>query len=250
MKKKSSSSFWRYLYGKNVIKAYIEKIDNNHSHDVEILLSDKNKYKDIKILADKKNIPILYCKKEELDRFFGHDKHRGLLLKVPSSDRPSLKDVLPFPENSVVVILDHIEDPHNIGAIIRTCDKFDIAAVIVPSRRAAVDSPVISKVSSGADAFVPLIVENNLSRVIDILKEDGFWIYGADMCGDSLSGVSFSGKICLVMGSEGNGLSRLVREKCDYMVSIPSGGNIDSFNVSVATGILLYEIVRQQGKFD
>lgn len=243
------SKKWHYVYGKNPVKAYLERIDNNNSSSARLFLSERNKYYDIYKKAIEKNVGVTFCTDEDIEKLSGIKEHRGLLLRVSSQRREGVRSLMPFKEKSLVVVLDHIEDPHNIGAIVRTCDKFEVSAVVVPSRRAATDSPIISKVSSGADAYVPLVIENNISRTIDLLKDDGFWVYGADMSGEPAPSVSFPSKVCLVMGNEGSGLSRLVRDKCDQLVSIPSGGNVDSFNVSVATGILLYEIVRQSGNF-
>ena len=148
-------------------------------------------------------------------------------------------------QKSVVVILDSITDPHNVGAIIRSCDQFGADLVVLPSRRgASTDSEIIGRSSAGASSWVPYMVVPNLIRVIELLKEEGYWIYGADAGGENLNDlvVQKNDKVAIVMGSEGSGMSRIVRENCDKILSIPTCGKLDSLNVSVAAGILLYRI--------
>ncbi len=152
------------------------------------------------------------------------------------------------PEAATVVLLDGVTDPHNVGAILRSCDQLGASLLVTGERRSASniqDSEVIARASAGASAYVPLAVVTNLSRAVGQLKDAGFWVYGADMGGASLQTVSFASKSCFVMGSEGSGISRLLEKECDQIVSIPCCGRIDSLNVSVATGILLYERRRQ-----
>ena len=148
-------------------------------------------------------------------------------------------------QKSVVVILDSITDPHNVGAIIRSCDQFGADLVVLPSRRgASTDSEIIGRSSAGASSWVPYMVVPNLIRVIELLKEEGYWIYGADAGGENLNDLTVqkNDKVAIVMGSEGSGMSRIVRENCDKILSIPTCGKLDSLNVSVAAGILLYKI--------
>ena len=148
-------------------------------------------------------------------------------------------------QKSVVMILDSITDPHNVGAIIRSCDQFGADLVVLPSRRgASTDSEIIGRSSAGASSWVPYMVVPNLIRVIELLKEEGYWIYGADAGGENLNDLTVqkNDKVAIVMGSEGSGMSRIVRENCDKILSIPTCGKLDSLNVSVAAGILLYKI--------
>lgn len=148
-------------------------------------------------------------------------------------------------QKSVVVILDSITDPHNVGAIIRSCDQFGADLVVLPSRRgASTDSEIIGRSSAGASSWVPYMVVPSLIRVIELLKEEGYWIYGADAGGENLNDLTVqkNDKVAIVMGSEGSGMSRIVRENCDKILSIPTCGKLDSLNVSVAAGILLYRI--------
>jgi len=148
--------------------------------------------------------------------------------------------------NVLVLILDEITDPHNYGAILRCCDQFAVDLVISCNRRSAKHASVISQTSAGAMSWVAQAEVPNLVRAAEDLKEAGFWIYGADMDGEPVYTKDLSGKVALVLGSEGSGISRLLRECCDGMIGIPSMGRIDSLNVSVAAGVLLYEVRRQR----
>jgi 23S rRNA (guanosine2251-2'-O)-methyltransferase len=147
--------------------------------------------------------------------------------------------------NITVLILDEVTDPHNYGAILRSCDQFAVNLVISRRRRNAKNAPVIAQTSAGASVWVPAVEESNLVRAVELLKENGFWIYAADMDGQNVYEQDLTGRIALVIGGE-DGLSRLLRERCDGIVTIPCKGRIDSLNVSVASGILLYEIFRQR----
>jgi len=148
--------------------------------------------------------------------------------------------------DALVLILDEITDPHNYGAILRCCDQFAVDLVVSRNRRNAKHAEVISKTSAGAVSWVAQAETPNLARAMEDLKEAGFWIYGAEMEGEPVYKKDFSGRVAFVMGSEGSGISRLLREHCDAMVSIPSAGRIDSLNVSVAAGVLLYEVIRNR----
>jgi len=149
-------------------------------------------------------------------------------------------------KNALVLMLDEITDPHNYGAILRCCDQFGVDLVVSRNRRSAKNSAIISQTSAGAVSWVAQAETPNLVRAMEDLKEAGFWIYGADMEGEPVYTKDLSGRTALVMGSEGSGISRLLRERCDGMVGIPSMGRIDSLNVSVAAGVLLYEVCRQR----
>jgi len=159
-------------------------------------------------------------------------------LENRSSEEPS----------ALVLILDEITDPHNYGAILRCCDQFAVDLVVSRNRRNAKHAGVISQTSAGAVSWVAQAETPNLVRAMEDLKEAGFWIYGADMEGEPVYTMNLSGRIALVLGSEGSGISRLLRERCDGMVGIPSAGRVDSLNVSVAAGVLLYEVRRQKAK--
>lgn len=182
-------------------------------------------------------------------------EHRGLVLVIEGiSQKENIVQFDDFvkgiknsgKENSIVVILDSVTDPHNIGAIIRSCDQFGADLVIMPEHNSNTTSDVIARASAGANAWVPLSVVTNLNHTVEKLKDAGYWIYGADANGTSVSDLKLTGRTVIIMGSEGSGISRLLKEKCDGIASIPTCGKIDSLNVSVAAGILLYETKRQQ----
>lgn len=179
--------------------------------------------------------------------------HRGILLaderpqpKRPAVSADALLAELCAKETAVVVVLDSITDPHNTGAIIRSADQFGIDAVVLPERRSAGDTETIGKISAGAAAWVPLLYTANLVRTVETLKQHGFWVFGADAQGDPLPQTTFPAKTVLIMGSEGSGISRLLKTACDSFTAIPTSGKLDSLNVSVAAGILMYEVRRQQ----
>jgi 23S rRNA (guanosine2251-2'-O)-methyltransferase len=144
------------------------------------------------------------------------------------------------------MILDEITDPHNYGAILRSCDQFGVDMVITRHRRIAKHAEIVSKTSAGAFAWVPQAETANLSQAVKELKDAGFWIYGSDMEGECIYSRDLRGKTAIILGGEGTGISRLLRESCDAMISIPSLGRIDSLNVSVAAGVIFYEVMRQR----
>ncbi len=195
---------------------------------------------------------------ELVDKEFGTVRPGGLrhmIMKLPAGyvgKRRSGGDLLEHireikKEHSLVLVLDGITDPHNLGAILRSADLMDVAAVILPRRRSAEVNDTVRTVSAGASHHVEVFTVPNLSRILEQLKGEGYWIYGADMEGRCAHSVRLGGKTVLVLGSEGKGVSSELRKHCDEVLTIPSGGHIDSFNVSVAAGILMYEIRRQTG---
>jgi len=202
--------------------------------------------------AEDRGVPVCEVDDGELTRLCGADSHRGAVLvlsRAPASLQKDLRHLLGAVETdtALVLILDGVTDPQNLGAILRSADQFSVDIVVIPSRRSAQENQTVAKVSAGASAYVPLAVVPNIPTALALLKENGFWIFGADMQGDATDALDLSGRVCLVLGSEGAGMRRLVREKCDQLVRIPAQGHVDSFNVSVAAGILLYEARRQQG---
>jgi 23S rRNA (guanosine2251-2'-O)-methyltransferase len=207
-------------------------------------------------------VPVRRVRQAELDALAGAAEHRGAGLlpaaRGAETDAPgtargewaaSLRERLAALSGptALILLLDQINDPHNLGAILRTADQFGVELVILPTRRAARETPAVLRSSSGASLYVALCSVANLAGGLDAAKQAGFWVYGADLQGKRLAEVSFAGRVALVMGSEGKGLRRLVRERCDELVRIPTGGHVDSLNVSVAAGILMYEVRRQQG---
>ena len=200
-------------------------------------------------LALERKIRVNRVGTADLDKLDGD--HRGIILEInDSSDSVNPATLEAFiaglenRKNVLVLLLDEITDPHNYGAILRSCDQFNVDLVISRRRRSAKNAPIIAQTSAGASAWVNCVEEGNLARAVELLKENNFWVYGADMDGQSVYKLDLSGRIALILGGEA-GLSRLLRERCDGIAAIPTGGCIDSLNVSVAAGILLYEVSRQ-----
>ncbi len=203
-------------------------------------------------LAEQRRISVKHEDDETLARLAGKNAdHRGAVY-MQQAVKKKYADIKEFiqslekegQQQATVLVLDEITDPHNLGAILRSADQFGVDLVLLPERRSAKLNATVHKTSAGASAYVPVLVVKNLRRSIGKLKEAGFWVYGADVHGTSLSGVSFDSKAVVVMGAEGKGLSRLIHEECDQIVTIPTGGYVDSLNVSVAAGIVLYELRR------
>jgi len=219
----------------------------------KLYITGKHKKHDIiATVAFEKNIKVIKTDQKEIDSISDHSDNRGAVLiltdKKNSKIKPlSLKNFFEISNknNSIVLLLDGVTDPHNFGAILRSADQFAVDLVIIPGKRSAGENATVRKTSAGASEYVP-VIEDNLARSIDALKKNGFWVYGADMDGKPCMSQDLKGKVALILGSEGKGISRLLAEKCDGLIKIPSSGHVDSFNVSVACGILLYEIVRQQ----
>jgi 23S rRNA (guanosine2251-2'-O)-methyltransferase len=207
---------------------------------------------DLRALAEDHGVPVSDVEDAELTRLSGSESHRGALLvltKAPASLQKDLRHQLKSitSDTALVLVLDGVTDPQNLGAILRSADQFAVDLVIIPSRHSAQETQTVSKVSAGASAYVPLAVVPNIASALELLKESGFWIFGADISGSPTDRIDLRGKTCLVLGSEGSGMRRLVTEKCDMLIRIPAAGHVDSFNVSVAAGILLFEARRQQG---
>ncbi len=205
-----------------------------------------HRIQDIASLAREKGVQVLTVTRTELDRMSqGPHKHmvfqkQGDARSVKHADFYDVLDSLG--DTAVLVLLDGVTDPQNVGAIMRSAHQFGAEGVIVPQNRSARMTATVSQASAGADAYMPLLQVKNLVRCIEELKDAGFWVYGADMGGDDISDVAFSGRVALVMGAEGKGLSHLVSQKLDHVLSIPMQGKLDSLNVSVATGIILHKI--------
>lgn len=199
--------------------------------------------------AKKKGIMVVPVPKEKLDQMSETGRHQGVILNLSAIVYSSVDEILDFAaergEPPFLFILDGIEDPHNLGAIIRTANLAGAHGVIIPKHRNAGVNATVAKASAGAVYHTRVAKVTNIPRTIDELKEKGIWFVCADMDGDLMYDVNLKGAIGLVIGNEGHGVSRLVREKCDMTASIPMKGDIDSLNASVAAGVLAYEIVRQ-----
>lgn len=204
----------------------------------------------IKREARKGDTMIKYVAKERLDQLSETGKHQGVIAVAAAYEYSDVEDILENAKNKgedpFIFLLDNIEDPHNLGAIIRTANLAGAHGVIIPKNRAVGLTATVARTSAGALNYTPVAKVTNLSKTIEDLKEKGLWFVCADMGGESMYKLNLGGPIGLVIGNEGDGVSRLVKEKCDFIASIPMKGDIDSLNASVATGVLAYEIVRQR----
>ena len=206
----------------------------------------------IKREAKKKDIFVKYVAKERLDQLSETGKHQGVIAYTAAYEYSELEDIFALAkkkeEAPFVIILDNIEDPHNLGAIIRTANLAGAHGIIIPKNRAVGLTATVAKASAGAINYTPVVRVTNIVRTIDELKKQGMWFVCADMDGTLMYDLDLKGSIGLVIGNEGEGVSRLVKENCDMIASIPMKGDIDSLNASVACGVLSYEIVRQRLK--
>lgn len=200
--------------------------------------------------ARKGDTIINYVAKERLDQMSSTGKHQGVIAQAAAYEYAELEEIFAKAEEQgeppFIFLLDEIEDPHNLGAIIRTANLAGAHGIIIPKRRAAGLTATVVKASAGALNYTPVVKVTNLAQTIEELKKRGLWFVCADMGGETMYRLNLTGPIGLVIGNEGEGVSRLVKEKCDYIASIPMKGNIDSLNASVAAGVLAYEIVRQR----
>lgn len=200
--------------------------------------------------ARKKDTIINYVSKERLDQLSETKAHQGVIAQVAAYEYATVEEILAKAEEKgeppFLVLLDNVEDPHNLGAIIRTANLAGAHGVIIPKRRSVGLTSTVAKTSAGAINYTPVAKVTNLVRTIEGLKEKGIWFVCADMGGESMYQLNLTGPIGMIVGNEGEGVSRLVREACDFTASIPMKGDIDSLNASVAAGVLAYEIVRQR----
>lgn len=204
----------------------------------------------IRRLAKEKGIVVKDAQEKKLTQLADGASHQGVVAVGACGEYVTVEEILDVSRKKgtkpFIIICDEIEDPHNLGAIIRTAETSGADGVIIPKRRSASLNATVAKTSAGAVSYVPVARVSNLSACIDTLKENGVWIYGTDASGSDYCKTDFTGSMALVIGSEGFGISRLIREKCDFMVKLPMYGKINSLNASVAGGIFMYEVVRQR----
>lgn len=204
----------------------------------------------IKREAKKHDTIVKFVTKERLDQISGTGKHQGVIAYAAAYEYAQVEDILAAAreknEPPFIILLDGIEDPHNLGAIIRTANLAGAHGVIIPKNRAAGLTAAVARTSAGALNYTPVARVTNLSKTMEELKKEGMWFVCADMDGTSMYQLDLKGAIGLVIGNEGEGVGRLVKEHCDFIASIPMKGDIDSLNASVAAGVLAYEIVRQR----
>ena len=224
--------------GRDIDKIYVQKGEREGS---VLMLVAK---------ASERKIPIIEVERNKLDSISGVSSHQGIVALAAEQNYSTLEDIIEYAESlgeaPFVVICDGIEDPHNLGAIIRSAECSGVHGVIIPKRRAVGLTPVVAKSSAGALEHMRVARVTNLAMTLDELKRLGFWIYAADMGGQKYCDVDYSGSVAVVLGSEGFGISRLVKEKCDFTVSIPLYGKVNSMNVSCAAAVILTEVARQR----
>ena len=238
-----------YLSGFHAIE---ERIKSGRSCGPLLIAKPGPRAREIVALAGERKIPVNRVGTADLDHLAAD--HRGILLEVDEQLKQSSPDMsleefmtgLGDRKNALAVILDEITDPQNYGAILRSCDQFGVDIVITRKRRIAKHAEIVSKTSAGASAWVPSAETANLLQAVETLKDGGFWIYGADMEGQSAWSIDLCGRTAIILGGEGNGISRILKEGCDALISVPSSGRLDSLNVSVAAGVLFYEVTRQR----
>ncbi len=231
----------QYIYGKNIV---YEKLKNKDKDLLEVFIIS-NKHKDIETLAKQNNVKITFVKKQEIEKMVDGN-HQGVVASVKEFEYSQLEDIISSKQYPLILMLDQIEDPHNFGAIIRTAAAVGVDGIVILNRRSVGVTPTVVKTAAGALDHVQIVQVNNLKRTIETLKNQGYWIVGSDLR-DAVDyrEIDYKMKTVLVMGSEGNGMSRLVRESCDFIAKIPIVNDVESLNVSVATGVLLYEILNQ-----
>ena len=239
----------QYIIGRNPVLEVLKT--GKEIEKIFILKGDlKGSINKIVGIAKDKNILIQYADKNKLDQISQGGSHQGIAALVTSYVYFSIDDILKKADKQekapFILILDGIEDPHNLGAIVRTAECAGVHGIIIPKRRAAHVTSTVYKSSAGAVEHMMITKVNNLSDAIEKLKKKGLWIYGADVDGESYYfNTDLKGSIALVIGSEGKGISRLVKEKCDFLLKIPMFGKVSSLNASNAASILIYEVVRQ-----
>ncbi len=213
--------------------------------------SNQGSIRKIVAIAKDKRIVVQYVNRSKLDSICDSRSHQGVVALVSAHTYKTIEYILDqakkLGEHPFVIILDEIEDPHNLGAIIRTAECAGVHGIIIPKRRSVGLTPIVAKTSAGAIEYMPVAKVTNISSAIEELKENGLWIYGADMAGDeNYFEKDLSGPIGIVIGNEGKGISRIVKEKCDFLVKIPMRGKVSSLNASVATSVITYEVLRQR----
>lgn len=227
-----------HVFGKNVAK----EILNNPKIINKIYLYDNFNDKDILNKIKDNNIQTKLLTKHELDNI-ENGNHQGIILDIKDYNYCFLDKLL---DKNIIVILDHLEDPHNFGAIIRTCEAAGITSIIIPKDRSVKVNATVMKTSAGTLEKVNIAMVSNLTNAIKTLKDNGFWIIGTDMEGTDYKKIDYTGKIALIIGNEGKGMSRLVAENCDFIAKIPMYGTVNSLNASVAAALVIYEAVRKR----
>lgn len=248
MKEESAQERKDLIIGRNPV---MEALRSEREIEKIVALKDgEGSLKKIVGMAKDKRLPVQFADKNVLDRLAGGGVHQGIIAYVSQYQYYELEDLLDKAkersEDPFIIILDGIEDPHNLGAIMRTADGAGAHGIVIPKRRAVGITETVVKTSAGAVEYMPVVKVSNIAQTIDKLKDLGLWIAACDMDGKVYHEQDLKGSLALVIGAEGAGVSRLVKEKCDFVVSIPMAGKISSLNASNAAAILMYEVRRQR----
>ncbi len=230
------------VYGKNVANDLLK----NNKNIKKVILQDNFNDKNIISLIEKMKIPFKRVSKNEIDHLCS-GLHQGIILDIPDYQYWDMSTFLNNNSRDYVVLLDHLEDPHNLGAIIRTCEAAGIDTIILPKDRQVLINATVMKTSVGCLDSVHIVLVPNLAQAIELLKQHQYWVVGTALENSvDYREIDYSGKIALVIGNEGDGISNLVSKKCDYLAKIPMYGKTNSLNASVAAGIMIYEIIRNR----
>lgn len=228
------------VYGRNVVN----EILNSKTKIYKVFLDNNYKDEDILNKIDKRGLKKFHVDKSKLDKMCGNSTNQGIAMDIEEFNYYDIKTIEEDDKSNFVVMLDSIEDPHNFGAIIRTCECAGVDYIIIPKNRSVSVNSTVYKTSSGALSNMKIVEVANLHNTIKRLKDLGFWVYGSDAKGKDYRSIDFGGKTCLIIGSEGHGLKQIVSNSCDEIISLPMKGKINSLNASVAAGIFIYEIMK------
>lgn len=240
------------IYGRNAV---LEALNGGHKINRLLIVEGKKEGTIQKIisLAKDKGMIFEFVSRERLDKLTDKQNHQGVVAYISPIEYSTLEEILNSAENPFILLLDELEDPHNFGAILRTAEAFGVNGVLIPKRRSVSLNATVMKTSAGAAEYIKVAQITNVAQTIKELKENFFTIIGSDIEGENIFTTNKSFKsnesIVLIVGNEGKGMRRLTKENCDVLLKIPMQGKINSFNASVATGILIYEIIRQRKQF-
>ncbi len=228
------------VYGKNVAR----EILNSNTKIFKVFLDNNFNDQELMSIITKKNLKRFHIDRNKLDKMCDNGITQGIALDIEEFKYLDINDIVNDKDSNFIVMLDSLEDPHNFGAIIRTCECAGVNYIIIPKKRSVSVNSTVYKTSAGALNNTKIVEVVNLSNTITKLKDLGYWIYGAEAGSSDFRSVDYSGKTCLVIGSEGHGLKQIVASSCDQIISLPMKGKVNSLNASVAAGILIYEIMK------
>ena len=238
------------IFGRNSVIEYLENMSGLEKIFIQTGIKNERLNKIIEI-AKKRKLSVEYVDKKKLDKISNYQNHQGVILFAKDYKYYTLDEVIDYGENQkidpLIIILDEIRDPHNLGAIIRTAEAAGATGVIIPKHKAASVNHTVHKTSAGATSFMRVCMVTNINQTIDFLKDKGYWIYGADGHTDKFyDEIDYNGKVGIVIGNEGSGISRLTKEKCDDLIKIPMYGNTESLNASTSAAIIIYGVINQR----